>query len=149
MDLITQLKQLGETTSPRLEVILADMSQANIGLDKFPKDKYPVMVVLPYNGIDRLGMCGLWTMEVDFNALVLWREPPPTLDYDISKLDPVAVVPMRKLARQMMNKLIKSGLLDTASVGDVTYVPVYAQFDEHLHGVSMRTRFNINESAVC
>jgi len=151
MDLISEVKIAAAALPRKITVILANMGEANMLLDKIPVDEYPIMLVLPFTVVDNREVSGLWAGTVDFNAMLLDRDASKTtLDYDTSEVEIQFTAPLRRLARRFFNELNKSELLFQPQViSNVSYTPTYGEFDAHVHGVIVRVSLKIAEGNEC
>lgn len=148
MDLTSEIEIAAAAISQPLYVLLANMNEANMGLDS--QSQLPLMLVLPPVMVDRRGTSGLWVQSVDFNAMFLNRDEAYTNDYKVAEVDILITTPMRKLAREFFNKLSKSDIMNQGiGITQVTYTPTYGEFDAHLHGVIARCTFDIVEGVIC
>lgn len=142
------LSEIETAAAGKFTVILANVSEANILLDKVPHTEYPVMIILPYTILDRREASGLWVGTVDFNCMFLDRDPmATTLDYDTKRIEQEFTAPLRMKAKSVFNKLNLSDIIfQKRPITGVNYVPTYGEMDEHLHGVIARCTMEIVET---
>jgi len=153
MDLVSELEKYAALCTPRLTVVFANIFEANTLIDDIPQDQYPVLVVFPIVIEDTLKTSGAWGSLASVTGFTLLKkqEEQTTDDLTVKELEASAVIPMRKLTRQLVGKLNTSDLVDkeTRGVTTVNYTPAYGEMDQHLHGTAWNFDIPLNEGSTC
>lgn len=139
------------TEAQGCKFMIANIYEANFNLDQFLTNvDFPVHVLLPYEVRDVMGDHGVIRSELVLDGFFLTRMAEPTIGYDTSKADIEAVEPMRAMARKFFDALSLESIINSEVTDiSVSYIPTYANFDAHLHGINYRTSIPVIEEIEC
>lgn len=131
--------------------LIANIYEANFAIDQFLMDvDYPVHIMLPYEVKDSGGAMGVIRSTIVLEGFFLTKVAAPTIDYKTGEVDIQAVEPMRTLGRQFFDNLGLDDIINREQETiEVSWVPAYASFDAHLHGVNYRTEIQVIEQIEC
>jgi hypothetical protein len=116
----------------------ATKDSANVILDELDKMGYPAIIVIPINVKDKKNV-NTGALESTFE-LVFWaldKYESETNDFDDDVIEVDFTQPMRTLARQFVNAIDHSDMINEGSDGieDATYNTASGVMDAHLFGV--------------
>lgn len=137
-----------------INLVFADMNEANLLMDQLKDINFPALVVMPYKEEDSVEpFTFLKSIEIPFEAHLITKIEDSQVDLAKVNAQAVAVEPMLIRARQFMKSLNATAIIkrDNANggIGLVEYTPTYSQFDANLFGVSINTTIPILPLNLC
>jgi hypothetical protein len=147
--LLSAIEEIKAEMTDIKTLLNADLFEANQLADALLSSEYPMILLLPIPIVDTPGSSGVLKSTVDLQVFFLNRGSDITVDYSGSKIETEFIEPMRKYARQFMNKLNSHKIIDpeTRGIEARTYTAEYSLFDAHTFGVSVRAQVPIMERA--
>jgi hypothetical protein len=127
-----------------LPVHYANLEEANYNLDTVVA--FPVMILLPFEVKDQMGVSGLLQSKAPFIAYVM-DKPDHTATIEVKTREAEVIVEnCRVIARKFMYKMYQNEIIDiTKPKAEIVYTPSYSQLDKGVHGVVVTTELNFVE----
>lgn len=124
-----------------------DLEEANATIfDRITSGEFPVCLVLAFDINDRSRVNGIVRSSAEINALFLKKLPQITIDKSTKEVDLEAVAPMRAKARDFINGLDHSDIIDDNGIESVVHRSTHqALLDCHLYGCWSVFTINFSE----
>jgi len=133
------------STSTRF-LFAADREEANASImDKVLTGEFPVCLLMAFD-IQDVRINGIVKSKSDIRIAFLTRLTQLTPDLPMAEIDEQAILPMRNLAREFINRLDKNDIISEAGIESVTYISTHGGiYDAHLYGSSCEFTVNFEE----
>lgn len=136
MTLLETIQDEISNLSTRTRFEYEDLEQANANIfDKLQSGDFPVCLILPFDIKDVDRENGSVKSSAEINAIFLNRIPQADIDKPSLEVEQKVVSLMRTLAREFVNRLDDSDIIQGAGITSVVHRSVHqAVMDAHLYG---------------
>lgn len=136
MTLLSTIEQEVSYLSKKTRFEYSTLEEANaIIFDDLPTSEFPVCLVLAFDTQDVSRNNGVVISQVELNILFLDRVPRETNDLPVNEAENLIIAPMRGLARELINRLDNSDIVEENGIESVVHQSVHeALTDSNLFG---------------
>ena len=136
MTLLSTIEQEVSYLSKKTRFEYSTLEEANaIIFDDLPTSEFPVCLVLAFDTQDVSRNNGVVISQAELNILFLDRVPRETNDLPVNEAENLIIAPMRGLARELINKLDNSDIVEENGIESVVHQSVHeALTDSNLFG---------------
>lgn len=146
MTLLSTIEQEVSYLSKKTRFEYSTLEEANaIIFDDLPTSEFPVCLVLAFDTQDVSRNNGVVVSQAELNILFLDRVPRETNDLPVKEAENLIIAPMRGLARELINRLDNSDIVEENGIESVVHQSVHeALTDANLFGnwAIFQIRFN-------
>ncbi len=136
MTILETIQDEVSNLSTRTRFEYEDLEAANATIfDKLQSGDFPVCLILPFDIQDVDRENGSVKSSAEINAIFLNRIPQADIDKPSLEVDQQVVASMRTLAREFINRMDDSDIIQGAGITSVVHRSVHqAIMDAHLYG---------------
>ncbi len=136
MTLLSTIEQEVSYLSKKTRFEYSTLEEANaIIFDDLPTSEFPVCLVLAFDTQDVSRNNGVVISQAELNILFLDRVPRETNDLPVNEAENLIIAPMRGLARELINRLDNSDIVEENGIESVVHQSVHeALTDANLFG---------------
>jgi len=146
MTLLSTIESEVSYLSKKTRFEYSTLEEANaIIFDDLPTSEFPVCLVLAFDTQDVSRNNGVVISQAELNILFLDRVPRETNDLPVNEAENLIIAPMRGLARELINRLDNSDIVEENGIESVVHQSVHeALTDANLFGnwAIFQIRFN-------
>lgn len=135
MALIDEIELAVSSLSTATKFYYADLEEANATIfDRIASGEFPACLVIPAD-ISDTRTSGKVTSTAELNCIFLTKAKQDTLDKPTHEIESEVIAPMRTLAREFVNRLDDSDIIEGNGIEDVVHRSIHqALLDAHLYG---------------